>query len=199
MTNPFSQLGPDDFQQAGLGLLPPGQAWQRDLTSVLAKTIGAIADVLAMFHRDASTIVDQELYPPTAAALLPDFETDFGLPDLCTPQPQTSEQRTAALLARITDLGNLSRPKFIALAAALGFTVTITEFSPMTCEDTCIDPVRDESWRFAWQVNAPATTYSVLTCEGECTSPLRSWGNAQLECVIRRNNRPSRIVLFSYG
>lgn len=203
MGNPYSQLGPDDFQAAALNLLPRGWAWPRDLGTKLAKAMGAVGDMFAHFHADASLIVDVELYPPTTQLLLAEWERDYGLPDPCTPQPQTYEQRIAALLARITDQGSLSRQKYIDLAAALGFPITITEFLQSsdvgTCVGTCIDPLREVNWRNAWQVNAPATTVTELTCIGDCTSPLRSWGNEPLECAIRRHNRPSRFVLFSYA
>lgn len=203
MGNPYSNLGPDDFQQAALNLLPRGAAWPRDLDSILAKAMGAIGDMFARVHRDWTTLVDVELYPPTTAALLPEWEKDYRLPDPCTPQPQTIEQRIDALMAKITDEGSLSREKFIELAAAIGFEITITEYLPSsgigTCIGPCTEPVLGFSWRFVWQVNAPATTVGVLTCVGDCSSPLRWWGNEDLECVISRKNRPSRLVLFSYS
>lgn len=199
MPNPYSSLGPDDFQQAALNLLPSGPAWPRDLAGILARAMGAIGDLFASFHHDAAVIVDSELYPPSTAALLAEWELDYGLPDPCTPQPQTVEQRIQALLAKITDLGSLSRQKYIDLAAALGFTITITEFRPFTCLGDCISPITGPEWRFVWQVNAPTTTLSLLTCRGDCISPLRSWGNVPVECAIKRRNRPSRTVIFSYG
>lgn len=203
MGNPYSQLGPDDFQEQALNLLPTGPAWPRDLGTILAKFWGAVADLLAHNNFDIATVIDQELNPATTTALLPDWEAEFGLPDPCNPDIGTVEERRAALLARITDEGNLSRQKYIDLAAALGFEVTITEFTRSsgigTCIGPCTEPVLGTSWRFAWQVNAPAETVTDLTCIGDCRSPLRSWGNAPLECLIRRHNRPSRFVLFSYG
>jgi uncharacterized protein YmfQ (DUF2313 family) len=199
LLNPFSLLGADDFQHAALKLLPRGPAWPRDLSSTIAKTMGAVGDMFANAHGKITQITDVELYPPTTGALLPEWERDYGLPDPCTPQPQTIEQRLAALMAKIVDEGSLSRQKYIDLAAALGYEITITEFEPMTCIDTCVDVLLDHSWRFAWQVNAPETTIGVLTCLGDCVSPLRWWGNENLECVIRRRNRPSRFVLFSYA
>lgn len=199
MGNPLSQLGPDDFQQAALKLAPRGPAWPRDLSSIFAAAMGAIGDMFARIHADASNIVDNELFPPATQVLLPEWERDYSLPDPCVPRPQTVAQRIAAVMAKITDQGSLSRQKFIDMAAALGFAITITEFRPMTCIDTCVDAVTDASWRFAWQVNAPETTITDLTCIGECVSPLRSWGNEPLECAIRRANRPTRFVLLSYG
>lgn len=199
MGNPYSQLGPDDFQASALDALPTGPAWPRSLSSVLASFWGAVGDLLAKHNQDVALIVDQELNPSTTEALLATWEAEFGLPDPCNPGPQTDEQRHAALLARITDEGNLSRQKYIDLAASLGFTVTITEFKPMTCIGTCVDAITGPAWRYAWQVNGPETTISLLTCTGNCISPLRSWGNDALECAIKARNRPSRFVLFSYG
>lgn len=199
MGNPFSPLGPADYQVAALNLLPRGDVWPRDLARIPAKFFSAIADLFAHFHFDTTNIVDVELNPGTTSQLLSQWEAEFGLPDPCVPQPQTIEQRRTALIAKITELGGLSRQHYIALAASLGFAITITEFRPITCLDRCIDPIIGVPWRFLWQVNAPATTVSVLTCLGDCVSPLRSWGNAPLECLIGGQNRPSRFVLFSYS
>lgn len=203
MLNPLSLLGAADFQQAALNLLPRGWAFLRDLNLIRSKFFGAVGDMFASTHANITNITDVELFPPTTQALLPDFEAEYQLPEPCTPLPQSYEQRIVALVGKITDIGSLSKQKFIDLAAALGFEITITEFLPSsgvgTCIGLCTDPVLGPSWRFAWQVNAPETTYSVMTCVGLCTDPLRSWGNEPLECAIKRKNRPSRFVLFSYG
>lgn len=199
MGNPYSALNADAFQGAALDALPTGPAWPRDLTKWPAKFWGAVADLLARNNQDIATIIDQELNPGTAVALLAEWEAEFALPDPCNPVAQTEQQRRAALLARITDEGNLSRQKYIDLAAASGFTITITEYRPSSCLETCIDPIMGPEWRFAWTVNAPAVTVTDLTCIDDCISPLRIWGNSPLECLIRRHNRPTRNVLFSYG
>jgi uncharacterized protein YmfQ (DUF2313 family) len=199
MTNPYSELGPDDYQAAALAALPTGPAWPRHTEGFLARFWGAVGDLLAKFGNDTALVVDQELNPRTTDGLLADWEAEYGLPDPCVPGFQSPEQRRDALNSRITEEGSLSRQKYIDLAAAAGFPITITEFRPTTCLGTCVDPILGPEWRFAWRVNAPEVTVSVLTCVGNCISPLRSWGNDPLECLISGRNRPSRFVLFSYG
>lgn len=199
MPNQYSVMSADDFQDAALGSLPPGDAWPKTRDSIFGRFWGAVADLLARSNQDISLVIDQELNPGTSQVLLSDWEAEFGLPDGCVPLGQTVEQRQQALMARITELGSLSRRKYIALAATLGFQITITEYRPSSCMSTCMDPVTGPEWRFTWRVNAPAVTVNALTCNGNCMSPLRWWGNEPLECLIRRSNRPTRNVLFSYG
>lgn len=181
-------------------LLPRGLAWSDD-DPVLTGFRQALADIEAAFHARLADLSEVESDPQQAVELLPDWERAYGLPDPCAPQPQTIAQRRQALLARITDSGGLNPSRYIALAAALGFTITVTEFRPFRAGASHAgDPCRGLNWLFAWQVNAPLNTISSFAAgSGAAGEPLRSWGNAPLECVIRAHNRASRLVIFAYS
>lgn len=199
MANPYANLTAQDFLTALQSLMPQGYAWTRDPNATLTAVLQALADGEGSFHTDLSRFSENESDPRLTVTMLPDWERAFGLPDPCTPAGQTLEQRHNSLVARITDNGGESRQDFIDLAAALGFDITITEFRPFTCISHVTEPVCDDTWRFAWQVNAPLNTVFEFTCESGCDEPLRSWGNDELECAIRLRNRASRQVLFSYN
>ena len=195
----YSALGQADYAQAITNLFPRGRAWRRFAGALLHLWRQGAAAFAASFHAAATALVYGELFPDTAQALLPDWEYDFGLPDACTPSGQTVDQRRAALLSRITDPGGLNAQRYIDLAAANGFDITVTEFRPFTCESACDDPVCDDSWRPYWRVNAASTTVFEMRCGFSCGDALRSWGNDELECLINSRNRASRVVLFAYG
>lgn len=179
-------------------LLPPGRAWPRDEEATLTRLLRAAADGLARIDARASGPL-READPRAAAELLPDWERVLGLPDTCTPAGASLAQRRAAAHAKLTDRGGQSRAYFIALAGRLGFDIGITEFSPFTCQSACADPATSPTWRFAWRVEAPETTVLDMTCRASCNDPLRTWGNARLECEIRRRQPAHTHLLFAYG
>jgi uncharacterized protein YmfQ (DUF2313 family) len=189
-----------EYKRQLQALLPPGRLWDAlradgsladDLLAALAEEFGRIdgrTDDLAF-----------EVDPRTALELLAEWEEWVGLPEICTGSLATLQQRRAALLQKLTGVGGQSRAYYIAVAASLGYEVTIYEFSVHTCESSCEDPINDETWRFTWRVNAPEQTIINFTCESPCTEPLRAWGNDLLECTIRALAPAHTNVLFGYG
>lgn len=197
---PTPDLREADFQAALFGLLPQGAAWPREPGTLLDGLILAIAERSAAHHARVGDLADREAFPPSTGELLPDWERAYGLPDECGHAGDGIEARRAALLARIAERGGQSRAYFIAVAAALGFVVTIEEFRPARIGEAAIgDPLHDESWIFTWRMIAPETTVTParigLSVVGDA---LQSWGNARLECVIRRIAPARTTVLFSY-
>lgn len=144
---------------------------------------------------DAEALL-REMFPQTATLTLADWERVCGI----TPAAGASTQmRQNVVLLKIRERGGLSRPFFIALAASLGYAITITEFEPFTCESPVTDPIYDETVRYVWQVNkAGETVVTEATCVSFCTDPLRSWGEVNLEEEIRKRKPAHTEVIFAY-
>jgi uncharacterized protein YmfQ (DUF2313 family) len=197
----FVNLTLADFLRFIQGLLPRGAAWTRDDDAVLTQVAQAIADGTYVHHRATTYLSEVEADPHTALELLPDFETDYGLPDPCTPLNPTIGQRRAALLAKMRAKGGQSAAYFIAVAEQLGYTITIQRFYPFRVGQARVgDPLYGQGWIFAWRVHAPETTVRPFRVgQSAIGEPLRSWGNAELECVIRRIAPAETIVQFAYG
>lgn len=141
----------------------------------------------------------READPRQAAQLLADWERVAGLPDSCLAgAAQSTAERQSALIARLTALGGQSPAYFIALAAGLGYTVTITEFRPYTVSSAVNTPIHSEQWRYVWQVNSALNTVRRFAVNGAVNDPLASWGNAMLECAISRIKPAHTQVLFAY-
>jgi uncharacterized protein YmfQ (DUF2313 family) len=185
----------DDYGQLLRQLLPEGPAWDGPL---MAGALGAWGDGLARFEQHIDALA-AELDPRTAIELLPEWEMSYGLPDPCLGGAPTIAQRHASLMARVPGDGGLEPARYVALAARLGFTVSVTEYSAWTCDDPCDQPIYDEAWNWAWAVNAPAVTTFEFTCQSGCDEPLRVWGNAVLECSIRAVAPGHGTVIFTYG
>lgn len=201
MPNPLTFLGSDDFQQLIARLGARGPAWPRDLGSVQMRAWGAVADIIARFHARAADLSERESDPAQTIELLPDWERAWGLPDPCVPGEQTVAQRRDALLAKMATLGGQSRAYFIAVAARLGYAITIDELHSFRADESCADdPCYGPDWDFVWQVNAPAVTIRYFEADGSfADEPLEVFGNDALECVINALKPAHTIVLFAYG
>jgi uncharacterized protein YmfQ (DUF2313 family) len=199
--NPVPFAGPADFAQALRRMQPRGRLWDGPDDSLMAQLRTAQTALLAQFSGRLAVLTETEAYPPTSIELLPVWEEAFGLPDPCTPLNPTIAERQQALGAKIAQNANLSRQTIINVAAALGYTVTITEYHAATADTLVADePVYDPAWAFAWQVNAPEFTVEYLCADtGRADDPLASWGNTSLSCELQRLAPPGTYLIFSFG
>lgn len=189
-----------DYLRQMQALLPPGPAWPRDDDATLTRLVAALAAELARVDGRAMQLVE-EADPRTVAELFADWERAAGLPDACSivfGGGQTVAQRRAALVGRLTTMGGQSPAYYIGLAVALGYVITITEFSDHTVNNDVDSTLYGVAWNFCWQVNAAINTVTEFTVDSTVEDPLAAWGNALLECVINRLKPAQTTVLFSY-
>lgn len=134
-------------------LLPPVSIDRKgSMVSAECDAFGLALDAAAI----AADGVLAESDPRTTMALLADWERNYGL------EPSGSiDVRRAALLAQILAGGGQSRAFYVQLAAALGYTTTITEFSPHTVISSVAEPLRGGLWRYIWLVRAHASAGAV--------------------------------------
>ena len=182
-------------------LLPQGGAWPREREATVTKLLAAWAEELARVDGRAINLLD-EADPRTTAELLADWERVAGLPDQCVLAygiSQTTAQRRAALVARLTTVGGQSAAYYIALAFGLGYVITVTEFPLHDVLDDVDYPLYAPPWQYTWQVNAAQDNIGRISVDDLVTDPLAWWGNELLECVIRRLKPAHTHVLFSYS
>lgn len=189
----------DQYKQQLKQLLPPGRALDFQPDSNLDNLIGALSQEYARFDARCDDLL-QEAIPDKSIEMLSDWETLLGLPDPCIGTSGTLAQRQAAVKNRLKyRKSTATAANIIQAAANLGYTVTVNGFNAFTCESPCTMGIRDETWRFVWQVNAPATTVVYSTCESFCTDPLEVWGNTYLECEISNFDQAHTAVIFNYS
>lgn len=189
-----------DYRAQLQALLPQGPAWPREADAALTRLLAAWADELARVDGRAADLVE-ETDPRTTAELLADWERVGGLPDSCVAAlagTQTTAQRRAALVGKLTTIGGQSAAYYIALAASLGYTITVTEYKTFTVRSKVNDPINDLPWRFVFTVSAPLDTVRRFTVRSAVNDPLAAWGNELLECVISRLKPAHAHVLFAY-
>jgi uncharacterized protein YmfQ (DUF2313 family) len=200
MNNPFTSLQQPDFLAALQKYLPRGWAWTRSPGATLTALLSAIADCWTAFHQSVTNFSEVESFPPTANAMLADWETAYGLPDPCAGPAGSVTARRQALAAKITEQGGQSIAYLIAYALQYGFVVTITPFRAARVGISCCgDHLNGPPWDFAFAVVAPPSSLTFsLAGQAVMGDPLVTWGNDILECLIRRIAPAHLVALFHY-
>lgn len=186
----------EDYQQALLGLLPPGPAWPRDADSPHAKLLGGLA---VEFYRvdDQGDLLVEEADPRTTETLLTRWESICGIVSIAS----TLTLRQLAVTGAITRRGGQTAAYYIALAAKLGFTATITEFNEHSFDDNLDASWNGADWAFAWQLNVPMVAGNVidLTVDGDVDMPFSIFSSS-IDTGPFVEYKPAHTnVLFSYN
>lgn len=163
-----------DYAAATVALLPRGRAWTAGEPGTRqAALVGALAVLWAAVDADAANVLGRSL-PGANPDLLPEWEETLGLTNAI--DGLTTDQRAAQVLARFVGAGGQSQAYFIALAAALGFTITITTYAPFRAGvGTATSPVYTDDWAHSWGVhvvaNASGLSTSVLLAQLQALQP----------------------------
>lgn len=129
-------------------LLPVGGYDASPNTEALAVDVYAHAKLLAQADIDAKRLLKVlEELPPE---LLPEYETEYGLPLKCTVNAsRTFEERLQILNWVRTSRNVLNQAYLEQLLAIFGVTlIDIQKFKPIRCTSSCIDPVNTEQLRY---------------------------------------------------
>lgn len=182
-------------------LLPMGLPWPREPEAVLSRLLHAWAEALARVDARALDLLE-EADPRCTTELLPDWERAYGLPDPCLSETaQTRAQRLAALLDRITDPGRQRPADFIAIAAALGVSATLTEYQPERDGDDDDQSIRGPAWAYTWELRCAADAAPAFeSVLDDDDTPLSTWiGVPALECLVRRLKPAHTTLIMSYA
>lgn len=182
-------------------LLPPGIALNvDDQESELNQALLYMASWLKQAD-DRAQIIRKESDPRAPVMLLPEWEYSLGLPDECTVLSPTIAERQRTVYAKFSDIGGARIPRYLEMARALGYeNATITRFKVHTCEMDCEQPINDDPWRFAWQLNLPKNIkITEATCQSSVEEPLRTWGETTIECIINREAQGIGLAIFAYN
>ena len=189
-----------DYAQAMTNLLPRGPAWPRDPSSELVALMGALSPTYQRSGASAAALIP-DVAPASTYNFLTEWEETLGLPDPCTPLNPTAEQRRAAVLAKFIGSGGQSVSYMISIAAALGYPITVTEFSTFRLGfSTLGSSLCGVGWESVWQVNAPTITISYFQLgNGVLGDAFLSTGNTQLECRLNAIKPAHTNLIFKYS
>lgn len=193
----------DDYTGMLAGLLPRGAAWPTGEGSVWRRFLAALARECARVDQSGHLLM-REANPQTTALLLPEWETEVGLPDQCSQDDETVAERRAAVVHKLARRGGATPEYFEELAlvygADLGQSVSVEEFTPFRAGASAAgDGVTNGDWTHAFLVHGPSVYFRVFRADsGAAGEPLRSWGNERLECVVNKYKPAHTVALFSY-
>lgn len=198
MTGPiFSNA---DYQSALWGLMPRGRVWNREAGSTQDQTLSCFAPSFQRSGQAANDLL-AHAFPATALDLIPEWQETLGLPDPCAGPAPTLIQQRQQIVARLTASGGQSVSYFISMAAALGYTVTVTEYAPFRCgQSRAGQQVGNTDWSFTWAINAPLNTITrFLAGQSTAGEALGTWGNAVLQCELQAAAPAHTVLQFHYS
>lgn len=179
-------------------LLPRGSAFTRDPESGNGQWCQGLAEEWARVDARIDQLLT-ESDPSTTSELIDDWEIDWGLPSECTGPLVTLAERRQALLDRIVNIPNQSRQTYVDRAAALGYTVTVTEYeSGDSVPGYGGIPTADAG--FVVQINVIGISGSGTTREhGSIFGEAFGWeGDTLLECALRQIAPTHNFLIFAY-
>jgi uncharacterized protein YmfQ (DUF2313 family) len=118
-----------EYRKLLQSLLPRGRAWTRDENSTLTELLNGFGEELARIETRSEDLID-ETFPRSSVELLTDHETDYAIPDEGNTLAPTTGQRQNVIYAKKVGVGQQDPDYFITIGAALGYTLTITEYVP---------------------------------------------------------------------
>jgi uncharacterized protein YmfQ (DUF2313 family) len=191
-------FGATDYLTQFQRLLPRGRIWHRGWGRVQDADLLTLMPTWSRLHARLNALIG-EIFPCSTLELLTEWEATLGLPDPCVGELGSVQQRVRAVCAKFAARGGQSKTYYRQVAAALGFSIEIHEFTPFTAGWPAGLPVYGESWAHTWSITAVADMVwyfsAGISTAGE---PLRIWGNRLLECVFERIKPAHTILLFRY-
>lgn len=173
----------DDYSFPLRQLLPHGSVWNKLASSVLGKTIGALARDFSRVDLRVRHMID-ESDPTTCEETIDDWERVVALPGPCVTDPPTELQpRRDAVVAKLTRNVSPNAQAFIDLAEGLGYTgVTFTNnANPFTCNSECDDSLYGNHWMHVATLHVDNNLHEL---------------NSVLRCLVGDMTPLDRVVLF---
>ena len=205
-----------DYVAALHALLPRGRAWSRDGDTTQTAVLTGLAEVYEDSNQDANDLLVQA-FPATADEMLPEWEYTFGLPESTTayvphtvegtsteplllllPTASSLSERQRRVVAALTNTGGQSVAYFIALAAALGFTITITQFTAYNVRKPVGVPIAGDGWAHTWRVNARAADAITYTPTADVVPATPNFGNPTLDAMMGAFKPAHTVVIMAY-
>ncbi len=144
-----------DFLAALQAYMPRGKAWPTDPAATLTAVLyGLAAGPTALVASANGLLVDA--FPSTTVDLLTEWQSTLAQPDPAGPTPASTAQAQQFVVAKFATPGGQSIDSFVALAAAYGITVSVTQCAPFRAgQSRAGQPCGTTDWFHAWYVNIP--------------------------------------------
>jgi uncharacterized protein YmfQ (DUF2313 family) len=157
----------NDYLTAFQSTMPRGPAWTREPGAVQTITLTGLSLGMARLDADANQLLI-DAFPPTAVALLPEWEASLGLPDVAAGQAPSTAKRQRAVVAKFVGQQGGSAASFRSFAAAMGYDLTITPYAPFRVGQSAVgQAVGDDAWAFVLEIDtAPSAAPPFIDAVG---------------------------------
>ena len=198
-------------------LLPFGRLWNPSEQPVFLKFI---TSVVTEFCRVDDRVDDMRtnLDPTTADEAIDLWQAFLALPDECTPDDQTLEEKQQQIVQKLTNVGGLSKTFYEFIATQLGFPDTTVKNwvnfvagraragDPLTnywdrhfvAGSVAGTQLQSIGWMFYFNVDLPASASEHFVAGSVAGDPLRDFSNELLECTFRKIKPSYSGVTFSF-
>jgi uncharacterized protein YmfQ (DUF2313 family) len=190
--------GAADYQQALLLTAPPGKAYSTNPLSVWGRIVGAHADGFARIDAACDALL-AEADPRQAAQMLPEWQYLTGVPEPGTGSGLTTAQLRAQVVAKVIAIGGQTVPYFTAIAAALGFTITISTYRVARIGAHIGDLMYGVDWAYAWLVTVTAAPTGFTVPPGPAPRGASAAPANVLEVFFHEYEPAIGALLFDYG
>ena len=200
------------------GLLPKGRLWNPKEQPTFRKFLDSIAVEPCRVEGRYKDLL-READPRITSELLEDWERLLGLPDECSPEGQTPDQRRTQVTQKYTNVGGLSKEFYEFTAAQLGFSTTTVQnilncvvgratvgqaltnyfLEILTVGQTIGKPLQLVGWRYYWNVDMPATSVETLEVGETVGLPLREFTNPLIECTMQKLKPAHSAIFFTFS
>ncbi len=187
-------MTPEDYQSAGLQLLPSGYAWNKELDSENAKLQLGFGYEFSRIESSAELLL-KEVIPNNSIFLLKEWESFVGLPDCTTDETATIEMRHQALSTKIKMTPSLCSKFLEEIAASRGYTIKVIDRYPHHCMRNINYPLHPKhNW---WTVYVKVFNYAshYMTVVDDVKTYLKINDYGDLQCLLERY-KPAHINLI---
>ena len=180
-------------------LMPRGRAWPHHRGAVLSQLLDAIAAQFAGVDEHGAALLDDQLASRTID-LLPEWETDVGLPDDCSSLASSIALRRAAVVSKLIAQPDLSPSSYISIGRTFGIDILVEHLDQTRAG---LIPNLDTSggkWRFVWWITIPTSADIVrFNMLSDFNTPFRSVArNTELECRLQKASPAHTMLYISY-
>lgn len=190
----------DDYRRQMQALMPRGMAWALVPLAWMTRLLAGLSEEFARIDARVRDLIG-ESDPRTTIEMLADWERTLALPDNCSNVlAPTLQGRRDDVLSKLVGIGGQSRAYYIAVAARLGYAITIEEFVPFRVGRSRVgNRVYSQDWTWVWRVNGPPVKITAFRVgRSRMGERLRSWGNSALECRLTQIKSAHTRIIFSY-
>lgn len=199
-----------------INLLPKGKLWQPTDQPTFSDLLGSTAQELCRVDDRAKQMLI-EVDTRTTDESLDTWEGVLGIPDECTPDGQTDDERRQQATQKLTNVGGLSAEFYEETNLNLGF-VTVVENrvnflagrgragdlisnyfdEHFVAGSTAGTQLAKWGWLYYFNVELPATASEHFVAGSFAGDPLRSFSNELIECTIKKLKPAHSGVTFTF-